>query len=67
MPEKDGIDLLHEILAVDTSVRLVLVSGFGADYLRLAESVARYHGASQVSALTKPLRAARLAELLGAP
>ena len=67
MPEKDGIDLLHEILAVDPSVRLILISGFGADYLRLAADVARYHGATQVSVLAKPLRAPRLAELLGAP
>lgn len=66
MPEMDGIDLLHEILTINPSVRLVLISGYGESFLRLAASAARFHGATHVATLSKPLRAERLAELLNA-
>jgi DNA-binding NtrC family response regulator len=64
MPEKDGIDVLNEILSIGIPVQIVLTSGFGDTYLRLAESVAQYHGIKRVDILKKPFRRDELIELL---
>jgi CheY-like chemotaxis protein len=56
MPEKDGIDVLHEILLTGFPVRIVLTSGLSESYLRLAEGVARFHGMTDVRTLRKPFR-----------
>jgi two-component system OmpR family response regulator len=64
MPEKDGIDVLHEILMTGIPVQIVLVSGFGASFLRLAENVARFHGYDHVSVLQKPFRREDISGLL---
>jgi CheY-like chemotaxis protein len=56
MPEKDGIDVLNEILLTGISSRIVLTSGFSNAYLRLAEGVAKFHDSDQVSILKKPFR-----------
>lgn len=64
MPYKDGIDVLNEILATGISVRVVLTSGFGEGYLRLAQGVGRFHNADRVSVLQKPFQRKELIELL---
>jgi two-component system response regulator MtrA len=56
MPEKDGIDVLNEILLTGIPARIILTSGFSNAYLRLAEGVARFHDSDQVSILKKPFR-----------
>ena len=56
MPEKDGIDVLNEILLTGIPARFILTSGFGDGYLRLAEGVAKFHDANRVSILRKPFR-----------
>lgn len=56
MPEKDGIDVLQELLVVGSAFRLVLTSGFSTGYLQLAEQVARMHGMTGVTVLRKPFR-----------
>ena len=43
MPEKDGIDVLNEVLLTGIPVKIVLTSGFSDSYLRLAEGVAKFH------------------------
>ena len=43
MPEKDGIDVLNEILLTGIPVKVVLTSGYSDSYLRLAEGVAKFH------------------------
>ena len=48
MPEKDGIDVLNEILLTGIPVKVVLTSGFSDSYLRLAEGVARFHELSLI-------------------
>lgn len=64
MPEKDGIDVLHEMLMTGEKMQLVLTSGLSDSFLRLAEGVARFHALEQVSILRKPFRREELADLL---
>ena len=64
MPEKDGIDVLNEILLTGIPVKVVLTSGFSDSYLRLAEGVARFHENPHVSILRKPFRREELLNLL---
>ena len=66
MPEKDGIDVLNEILLTGIPARIVVTSGLSEAYLRLAEGVAKFHDFDRVSVLKKPFRReALLAELAG--
>jgi CheY-like chemotaxis protein len=64
MPEKDGIDVLNEILLTGIPVKIVLTSGFSDSYLRLAEGVAKFHDNDNVSILRKPFRREELITLL---
>ncbi len=64
MPEKDGIDVLNEILLTGLPVKVVLTSGFSDSYLRLAEGVAKFHENPDVSVLRKPFRRQELVKLL---
>ncbi len=64
MPEKDGIDVLNEILLTGIPVKVVLTSGFSDSYLRLAEGVAKFHAIENVSILRKPFRREELVTLL---
>ena len=64
MPEKDGIDVLNEILLTGIRSRIVLTSGFSDAYLRLAEGVAKFHDTDQVTILKKPFRREELIALL---
>jgi len=64
MPEKDGIDVLNEILLTGIPARIVLTSGYSDAYLRLGEGVAKFHESGHVSVLKKPFRRADLVELL---
>jgi len=64
MPEKDGIDVLNEILLTGIPVKVVLTSGFSDSYLRQAEGVARFHEHPNVTILRKPFRREELMKLL---
>jgi YesN/AraC family two-component response regulator len=64
MPEKAGLDVINEIMRTGIPTRIVLTSGYGEAYLRLAESVAKLHGNERVHFLRKPFRRAELVELL---
>ena len=64
MPEKDGIDVLNEILLTGIPVKVILTSGFSDSYLRLAEGVARFHDNPNVTTLRKPFRRDELVKLL---
>ena len=64
MPEKDGIDVLNEILLTGLPVKVILTSGFSDSYLRLAEGVAKFHEHPDVAVLRKPFRREELIELL---
>jgi CheY-like chemotaxis protein len=64
MPEKDGIDVLNEVLLSGIPTRIILTSGYSDAYLRLAEGVAKFHDSGQVSILKKPFRRDELTNLL---
>ena len=64
MPEKDGSDVLNEVLLTGVPVKVVLTSGFSESYLRLAEGVAKFHDTPNVSILRKPFRREELLNLL---
>jgi CheY-like chemotaxis protein len=64
MPEKDGIDVLNEILLTGIPVKVILTSGFSDSLLRLAEGVAKFHDNENVSILRKPFRRDELITLL---
>jgi CheY-like chemotaxis protein len=64
MPEKDGIDVLNEVLLTGIPVKVVLTSGFSDSYLRLAEGVAKFHDHPNVSVLRKPFRREEVMKLL---
>ncbi len=64
MPDKDGIDVLNEILLTGIPAQIVLTSGFSDAYLRLAQAVARFHDAIPVAILKKPFRREELIALL---
>jgi DNA-binding response OmpR family regulator len=65
MPELDGIDILHRILALGTTARIIVMSGFGKSYLRLGKEVAAFHDHADITTLAKPFRKADLVALLG--
>lgn len=64
MPEKDGIDVLDELMLTGLPAKFIIMSGYGDAYLRLAQGVATFHGADQVSVLRKPFRREELETLL---
>jgi two-component system, OmpR family, response regulator MtrA len=64
MPEKDGIDVLNEVLLTGLPVKVILTSGFSESLLRLAEGVAKFHDKENVSVLRKPFRREELITLL---
>ena len=67
MPEKDGIDVLQEILLAGASGRIVLSSAFGGGYLFQAKELARFHDKTDVVVLNKPFRREELVEALQGP
>jgi CheY-like chemotaxis protein len=56
MPEKDGIDLLNEMMLSGIPTRYVLMSGYGEAYIHLAQGVAAFHGMAPPIVLRKPFR-----------
>ena len=64
MPEKDGIDVLNEILLTGIPCKIILTSGYSDAYLRLAKGIARFHDSDRVHILRKPFRREELADLL---
>ena len=64
MPEKDGIDVLNDVLLTGIPAHIVLTSGYSDAYLRLAAGVAKFHESGRVSILKKPFRRNELIQLL---
>lgn len=63
MPEKDGIDVLHEILVTGKVCRIIVMSGLSEAYLRLSQGIAGFYG-REVTLLRKPFRRDELSSLL---
>jgi CheY-like chemotaxis protein len=64
MPEKDGIDVLNEVLLTGEPARIIVTSGYGDALLRLAKGLAEFHASGRVTVLKKPIRRAELQKLL---
>lgn len=64
MPEKDGIDVLNEILLSGIRSKIVLTSGYTDSFLRLGEELAKFHDAGEITVLRKPFRRDELVGLL---
>lgn len=64
MPEKDGIDVLDELMLTGQPAKFIVMSGYGDAYLRLAQGVAAFHGAEEVNVLRKPFRRGELEAML---
>jgi len=64
MPGKDGIDVLRDILRTGIPSKIVLTSGFGETYLRLARGLAAFYGAAEPVLLPKPFRRQELIDVL---
>jgi CheY-like chemotaxis protein len=64
MPGRDGIDVLNDIMNTGIRTEIVLTSGLSEGYLRLGESIARFHGVERVRVLKKPFGRSELIELL---
>jgi len=63
MPEKDGIDVLHELMLTGVPCRIILTTGLSDAYLRLAEGIANFYG-REVTVLRKPFRREEIVALL---
>lgn len=64
MPEKDGIDVLNEILLTGEPARIIVTSGYGDAMLRLAQGLATFHERGHLAVLKKPVRRSDLKKLL---
>jgi two-component system, OmpR family, response regulator MtrA len=64
MPEKDGIELLNEILLTGIPTRVVLTSGGNGDLLAVAQETMRFHGLPDAEYLVKPFDRAALVGML---
>ena len=64
MPEKDGIDVLNEVLLTGQPARIIVTSGYGDAMLRLAKGLADFHASGRVSVLKKPIRRVELEKAL---
>jgi two-component system response regulator MtrA len=64
MPEKDGVDVLQEIMLTGADAKVILTSGFTDAYVRLAERVVEFHNQGPVRHLKKPFRRNQLLAML---
>lgn len=64
MPERDGLDVLNDILPTDIPARMILTSGYGDGFLRLGERLVRRHRNQPVTFLRKPFRREDLVRVL---
>ena len=56
MPEKDGLDVLDELVKTDVKATFILSSGYGDGFLKLGEKIVRRSRDEAVLFLKKPFR-----------
>jgi len=64
MPDMDGVELLYWLSEQNCRTPIILMSGYDAGYLEMANHVATGKGKKIVGTLTKPFQIAELEELL---
>ena len=55
MPNADGVELLRYLAERRCTAKIIVVSGYGANYLSMAEHLGEAQGLSAVQTLTKPI------------
>lgn len=64
MPDMDGVELLQWLSQQNCSAPIILISGFGDRYLKMAEQIGSVSGERIVGTLTKPFKIDDLEALL---
>lgn len=64
MPDMDGLELISWLGAQNCRASIVLISGYGEDYLRIGDLLGSHQGSNIVKTLTKPISLADLDTLL---
>lgn len=65
MPDQDGIDVLREIAAVAPATPVLLVTGHGEVWARMARDIGGILGLARVEMATKPVSRAAVEAFLG--
>jgi CheY-like chemotaxis protein len=65
MPDVDGVDILRQVAAMGMHTRIIVTSGFGSGYLRLAKAVAAFEEQPAIAELAKPFRRSDVIAVLG--
>ena len=55
MPNADGVELLRYLAECRSTASIILISGYGANYLSAAEHLGQAEGLNSVRTLTKPI------------
>ena len=64
MPDMDGVELLYWLGEQHCETPIILISGYGAEYLEMADHIGTGKGDTIVGTLQKPIDIADLEELL---
>ena len=64
MPEMDGIELVLWLMEQGYAAHLIIITGYSPDYAKDARLLAEFKGLRSVITLTKPIRLAKLREVL---
>lgn len=64
MPDIDGIELLRYLAANGCQARVFVMSGYSEKYLESAQKLSDAYGLRNIDRLTKPIRLAKLREVL---
>ncbi len=65
MPDIDGVDILRQVAAMGMQVRIIITSGFGSGYMRLAKAIAAFEEQPEITELAKPFRRSDVIAVLG--
>jgi DNA-binding NtrC family response regulator len=65
MPDVDGVDILRDVMAISRDVKVIIMTGFGPGYLRLAKAVALFDEKPDITELEKPFRRTDVLFVLG--
>ncbi len=64
MPDIDGIELLRYLAANGCQAKVLVMSGYSEKYLDSAQKLSHAYGLRNIDRLTKPIRLAKLREVL---
>ena len=66
MPDIDGIELLRYLATHGCQAKVLVMSGYSEKYLDSAQKLSDAYGLRNIDRLTKPIRLAKLREVLSA-